>query len=116
MRFLTYDRPYSLYDIIESPDMPTRPSAQDPQHDATLLKREAVSTAAHSAGLLDGQTSRIQGRITDSLLAAAKARSGITSDTVLLEYALARVAIEDDFGVKLLARKGRVHADVDLEF
>ena len=72
--------------------------------------------AAQAAGLLDGQTSRIQGRITDSLLAAAKTRSGITSDTELLEYALARVAIEDDFGLNLLTRKGRVPADVDLEF
>lgn len=96
--------------------MPNRLSAQATQPNATFLKREAVSTAAQSAGLLDGQTSRIQGRITDTLLAAAKARSGITSDTELLEYALARVAIEDDFGAKLLARKGRVQADVNLEF
>ena len=95
--------------------MPTHAPAQDTRPDATLLKREAVSKAAHAAGLLDGQTSRIQGRITDSLLAAAKTRSGITSDTELLEYALARVAIEDDFGLKLLTRKGRVPADVDLE-
>lgn len=111
-----YDGTGRLYDNLRGPDMSTHPSAQDPQPDATILRREAVSTAAHSAGLLDGQTSRIQGRITDSLLAAAKARSGITSDTELLEYALARVAIEDDFGVKLLAQKGRVPADVDLEF
>ena len=96
--------------------MPLYAPAQDARPDATLLKREAVSKAAHAAGLLDGRTSRIQGRITDSLLAAAKTRSGITSDTQLLEYALARVAIEDDFGPKLLTRKGRVPADVDLEF
>lgn len=97
--------------------MPTHaPAQEDTRPDATLLKREAVSKAASAAGLLDGQTSRIQGRITNSLLAAAKARSGIPSDTELLEYALARVAIEDDFGLKLLTRKGRVPADVDLEF
>ena len=89
--------------------------AQDPPPDPALLKREAVSRAAHEAGLLDGQTRRIQGRITDALLSAAKARSGIASDTELLEYALARVAIEDDFGAKLLAQKGRVPADLDLE-
>lgn len=72
--------------------------------------------AAQAAGLLDGQTSRIQGRIADLLLAAAKTRSGITSDTELLVYALARIAIEDDFGAKLLSRKGRVPPDVVLEF
>ena len=96
--------------------MPSHPTIQSTPPDVALLRREAVNTAAHSAGLLEGQTSRIQGRITHSLLAAAKARSGITSDTELLEYALARVAIEDDFGTKLVARKGRVPADLDLEF
>lgn len=116
MCFFMYDRTRRMYDTIGNADMPTRPSAQDTEPDATLLRREAVSTAARSAGLLAGQTSRIQARITDSLLAAAKARSGITSDTELLEYALARVAIEDDFGAKLLARKGRAPSDVDLEF
>jgi len=38
------------------------------------------------------------------------------SDTELLEYALARVALEDDFGLKLIARQGRVPRDLDLEF
>jgi hypothetical protein len=50
------------------------------------------------------------------LVDAAKARSGIKSDTELLEYALARVALEDDFGQKLTAREGRVPRDLDLEF
>jgi hypothetical protein len=38
------------------------------------------------------------------------------SDTELLEYALAKVALEDDFGTRLIRRKGRVAKDVDLEF
>jgi hypothetical protein len=50
------------------------------------------------------------------LIDAAKARSGIESDTELLEYALARVALEDDFGQKLLAREGRLPRNIDLEF
>jgi hypothetical protein len=50
------------------------------------------------------------------LVDAAKARSSITSDTELLEYALARVALEDDFGQKLIAREGRAPRDLDLEF
>ena len=96
--------------------MPNHPTIQRTPPDVAVLRREAVNTAAHSAGLLEGQTSRIQGRITHSLLSAAKARSGITSDTELLEYALGRVAIEDDFGTKLVARKGRAPTDLDLEF
>lgn len=43
-------------------------------------------------------------------------KSGITSDTELVEYALAEVALEDDFGTRLIRRKGRVPNDVDLEF
>ena len=71
---------------------------------------------AKDVGLLTGARSRIAGRIRKQLVDAAKARSGIKSDTDLLEYALARVALEDDFGRKLIARKGRVAPDIDLEF
>ena len=79
-------------------------------------RQSAVLETAKDAGLLAGVSSRIAGRIHKQLIAAAKARSGIKSDTELLEYALARVALEDDFGPKLLAREGRVPRDLDLEF
>jgi hypothetical protein len=95
--------------------MPARPAVRVTTDQAARLKRDAINHAAQSAGLLEGQTSRVQARITETLLAAAKARSGITSDTELLEYALARVAIEDDYGAKLLALEGSVPPDVDLE-
>ena len=79
-------------------------------------RRTAVLETAKDVGLLAGARSRIAGRIRKHLVDAAKARSGIKSDTDLLEYALARVALEDDFGPKLVARKGRVPPDIDLEF
>jgi hypothetical protein len=79
-------------------------------------RRNAVLESAKDAGLLAGARSRIAGRIRKQLVDAAKARSGIKSDTELLEYALARVALEDDFGQKLIAREGRVPRDLDLEF
>ena len=78
-------------------------------------RRTAVLKAAKDIGLLAGTRGRIAGRIRKQLLDAAKARSGIKSDTDLLEYALARVALEDDFGQKLIAREGRVARDIDLE-
>jgi hypothetical protein len=80
------------------------------------LRRNAVLETVKDAGLLTGARGRIAGRIRKQLVKAAKARSGIRSDTELLEYALARVALEDDFGQKLIARAGRVPRDVDLEF
>jgi hypothetical protein len=79
-------------------------------------RRRAVLETARDAGLLAGASGRIAGRIRKHLVDAAKARSGIKSDTELLEYALARVALEDDFGQKLTAREGRVPRDLDLEF
>jgi len=43
-------------------------------------------------GLLGGESRRIGGRVCRDLVAAAKEKSGITSDTELIEYALAEVA------------------------
>jgi hypothetical protein len=80
------------------------------------LRLRTVIDAARKLGLLDGENSRIGGRIQRDLVAAAKAKSGIASDTELLEYALAKVALEDDFGAKLVSRKGRIAKDLDLEF
>jgi hypothetical protein len=80
------------------------------------LRRNAVLATAKETGLLTGASGRIAGRIRRQLIDAARARSGIKSDTELLEYALACVALEDDFGVKLLARRGRIPKDIDLEF
>ena len=79
-------------------------------------RRNAVLESVKKAGLLDGVRARIAGRIRKKLVRAAKTRSGIKSDTDLLEYALARVALEDDFGQKLIAREGRVPQDIQLEF
>jgi hypothetical protein len=93
-------------------------AAAEPEGSAgpASLRRWTVIDTARRLGLLGGENSRIGGRVRRDLVAAAKARSGIASDTELLEYALAKVALEDDFGAKLLAREGRVPKDVDLEF
>jgi hypothetical protein len=79
-------------------------------------RRRNVASAAEEAGWLQGGRDRVGARIHSRLLAAAKARSGLTSDTDLIEYALARVALEDDFGAKLLELTGSIPADIDLEF
>jgi hypothetical protein len=79
-------------------------------------RRGAVLEGAKDVGLLAGKSRRIAGRIPLQLVAAAKARSGIKSDTELLEYALARVALEDDFSQRLIAREGCVPQDIDLGF
>jgi hypothetical protein len=99
-------------------------SSNNPQEDgvppeaaARLARRRiAVVAAAEEAGLLAGTNSQVGARVPRHLLEAAKARSGIVSTTDLVEYALAKVALEDDFGAKLVARKGSIPKDLDLEF
>lgn len=80
------------------------------------VRRESTLTTAQSAGLLGEKDGRIASRVPQRLVQAAKDRSGIQSDTDLIEYALAKVALEDDFGERLLAHKGSVRRDLDLEF
>jgi len=82
----------------------------------SLRRRHTIIETARDAGLLSGESGRIAARIRRPLIEAAKANSGIESDTELLEYALACVALEDDFAAKLLAREGSVDKSLDLEF
>ena len=77
-------------------------------------RHSAIARQAVMAGLFDGEKSaRLGVRVTRELLEAAKAASGIASQTHLIEYALSKVALEDDFGRKLIARKGRIPEDIE---
>jgi hypothetical protein len=77
-------------------------------------RQTGVLMTAHEEGLLGARDRTIGGRVPRPLVDAAKARSGIRSDSELLLYALSKVAIEDDFGRKLVARKGRLPKDVNV--
>ncbi len=91
-------------------------SSHKPRIAPARLRRHLVVDAARQLGLLDGEQAWIGGRIGSDLIATARHQSGIASDTELLEYALARIAIEDDFGVSLIRRKGRITQHINLEF
>lgn len=74
-----------------------------------------LSTAA-AAGLTEGtKQKRVSGRAHEQLFEAAAARSGLDGSE-LLEYALAKVALEDDFAEKLVSLKGSISRDIDLGF
>jgi len=96
--------------------MLNRNADTQPSEPRTSLRRRTIMDTARRLGLLGGENGRIGGRVQRDLIAAAKEKSGITSDTELLEYALAKVALEDDYGTKLVRRKGRIAKDLDLEF
>lgn len=80
------------------------------------LRRSRIVAEARAAGLMTGGRSQVGARLPARLLAAAKAKAGLTSTTEVVEYALATVALEDDFGAKLLALAGTVDPDLDLDF
>lgn len=87
--------------------------AQSDPKDTT--RHQAILDQARAAGLLGkAKNARIAGRVPAKLVAAAKKRSGLKSDTEVIEVALATLALEDDFGTKLVRRKGSVPKDLDL--
>lgn len=80
------------------------------------LRKALLHEEARAAGLLGSpKDARVAGRVSARLLAEAKKRAGVASDTELIELALSRLALEDDFGPKLLRRKGRVPPRVAIE-
>src|SRR6185312_4910644 len=58
---------------------------------------EAVMRAAEQSGLLSEKSGRIGGRVSPALVKQAKRQTGIETDTDLIEFALATVALEDNF-------------------
>jgi hypothetical protein len=72
---------------------------------------------AEREGLLRGErTEVVRGRMPEALVARAKKRTGINSNTVLIQVALANIAVEDDYADWLLSRRGTVSPEADLEF
>lgn len=82
--------------------------------EAASGRRRSVAAAAKAAGLLAGESRTLGARVPTQLVSRAKERSGIASTTDLVEYALAKVALEDDFGVNLASRKGLIPVDIAL--
>lgn len=90
------------------------PSTEAEKHIAQKRNR-LVLEQARAVGLLgEAKNTRLSGRVPAGLIEAAKKRAHVSSDTELLELALSRLALEDDFGARLVRRKGSVPADIDL--
>jgi hypothetical protein len=89
-----------------------------PDLDDPLRQRaKEVLAAAAASGLVGGPRTRVvRGRMPAALVDEAKRRTGIKSDTVLIEAALAHLALADDYMEKLERRRGSVPADVDLDY
>lgn len=81
---------------------------------AKMDQVRAVMRGAAESDLTLSKNGRIAGRVSPELIERAKARTGLQSDTELVEFALANVALEDDFSQVFRALKGTVDPDLDL--
>ena len=77
---------------------------------------EAVMQAAERSGLLREKSGRIGGRVSPALVEHAKRQTGIETDTDLIEFALASIALEDDFARTFKASRGKVDRALKLGF
>jgi len=95
---------------------PKHPRRRPPVLAPRADQREMLRWFAETQQLLGGPKRRVLSvRLDESLVAAAKARTGITSDTELAEYALASVALGDDYGEWLLSQAGGLDPSFDLD-
>jgi len=95
-------------------NIPTQ-SAVVSEADIAMTRNRLVLEQAKAVGLLgSAKNTRLSGRVSSELIDAAKKRAHVTSDTELLELALSRLALEDDFGARLVARKGSIPPGIDL--
>jgi hypothetical protein len=77
---------------------------------------DALSIAEQQGLLSGGRTLVVRGRMPSLLVEQAKKKSGIQSDSKLIEAALANIVVADDYADWLLAQRGIVSKDLDLEF
>ena len=77
---------------------------------------EAVMRAAEKSGLLNEKGGRIGGRVSPALVRQAKHQTGIETDTDLIEFALATVALEDNFADVFKESRGKVNPKLKLGF
>ena len=80
-------------------------------------KLRDVMVIAEKEGLLRGERNQVvRGRMPEALVARAKKRTGIGSDTALIEVALASIAVAKRLRGLAAFRRGAVDSEAELEF
>lgn len=77
---------------------------------------DALSIVEEQGLLGGGRTLTVRGRMPSLLVEQAKRKTGIQSDSKLLEAALANIVAADDYAEWLLAQRGTLSRELDLEF
>jgi hypothetical protein len=95
----------------------TTRGSKKPKPDTSSRRLGDALSIAEQQGLLSGgRTLIVRGRMPSLLVEQAKRKSGIQSDSKLIEAALANIVAADDYADWLLAQRGTVSKDLDLEF
>ncbi|MFI0848206.1 hypothetical protein [Mesorhizobium sp. IMUNJ 23232] len=94
----------------------TKAAARQDSSSAEEAQFHAVMQAAEDSGLLGEKSARIGGRISAALIERAKQRTGIKTNTDLIEFALANVALDDDFAKTLRKVAGSIDPSLKLGF
>jgi hypothetical protein len=80
-----------------------------------LRNAERFATVKQAAGIAaDKKSKRIGGRVSPKFVKLAKKKTGIRSDSDLIEAGLLTLATDDSFGCWLVAQAGRLDKDLDL--
>ncbi|WP_221938586.1 hypothetical protein [Mycobacterium sp. KBS0706] len=96
--------------------MPTTARKARRQSEISKARFESVMVAAERSGLLRDKSSRIGVRVSPKLVAEAKRLTGIEADTELIEFALASIALEDEFLRVFDEIRGTVDPDLKLGY
>jgi hypothetical protein len=103
--------------VAHAAAIPVTQSAKRSKPPASSRRLGDVLSIAEQQGLLrGGRTLTVRGRMPSLLVEQAKKKTGIQSDSKLIEAALANLVVADDYGEWLLAQRGTVSKDLDLEF
>jgi hypothetical protein len=81
-----------------------------------MAKNVVKSVKSNKRPLPQRATYEIRGVMPAGLVEQAKLKSGISSDSKLLEVALASLAGWDEFAQWLFSRRGNIAAELNLEF
>lgn len=94
------------------------PTVTEPKRGRTGSRKfRDVLVMAEQQGLLRGsRTKVVRGRMPEALVSEAKKRTGIKSETELIEVALANIAVADHYAEWLLSRSGTIDPEIDLEY
>ncbi len=89
--------------------------AGNQRQDQGTWRRDNVMSLLDSLGMTKDKTAKLGGRVNPRLLALARERAGVSSDSQLIELALGNLVVDDGFPGAFREARGTVDPSIDLE-